>query len=123
MAPPEVSGDAAHHLKATRNAGWVDLNFEDVGAAHYQFYVSNSPETSDFKVSDSTYGKMDCSWSEWADGGEMLAVTGLTPETGITGSTTVLYFLVTGDNGPGAEGPLGQSSDGTPRTADSTCDP
>jgi len=122
-APPEVSGDAAHHLKATRNAGWVNLDFEDVGAAHYQIYVSNSPVTSDFRVSDPLYGNKDCSWSGWADGGEMLAVSGLTLETGITGSTAVLYFLVTGDNGAGAEGPLGLSSDGAPRTADGTCDP
>ncbi len=122
-APPEVSGNAAHHLQASRNAGSVNLVFEDVGAAHYQLYVSNSPDTSDFKVSDSIYGNKDCSWSVWADGGEMLTVSGLTLEAGITGSTAVLYFLVTGDNGPGAEGPLGQSSDGTPRTADGPCDP
>ena len=40
---------------------------------------------------------------------------------GITGSTEVLFFLVTADNGAGAEGPLGFATGPVARTADSYC--
>ncbi len=55
--------------------------------------------------------------------GWIYTAAGINLEAGITGSTAVLYFLVTGDNGSGAEGPLGTASGGTIRTADSICDP
>ena len=121
-APAEVSDDVLHHMQARRNGSLVDLDFEDVGAVHYQIYVSNSPVTSAFLVADPAYGSKDCSWSAWTGAEEMLTMAGVSLEAGITGSTSVLYFLVTGDNGLGAEGPLGTASDGTTRVADSACD-
>lgn len=120
--PAEVSDDALHHLKAYKNGSLVDLEFEDVAAAHYQLYVSASPVTTSFQVTDPAVGKRDCLWSAWTDAGEFLQVPGLSLESGLTSTPTVLYFLVTADNGVGAEGPLGTTSDGTHRTADSYCD-
>jgi hypothetical protein len=46
----------------------------------------------------------------------MLRVTGYDPGAGLSSSPSVLYLLVTGDNGPGTEGPLGAF-----RSADSRC--
>ena len=122
LAVPEVSGDTTHALKAVKNGDNVDINFQDVGASHYQIYVSNSPNTSSFKVANSADGKDDCSFSGWtSQSGGMFQVTNYSLESGITGSTNVLYFLITADNGSGTEGPLGYATGPTARTADAYC--
>jgi len=120
----EVSGSANHHLKAYKNGSATDIVFEDVTASHYQVYVSNSPNTSAFQVADAAYGKRDCAWAGWTADAEsgMLRMSLVDLENGITGSTQVLYFLVTADNGFGTEGTLGVNSSGTTRTADTYCD-
>jgi hypothetical protein len=120
----EVSGNADHRLKAYKNGSATDVVFEDVSAGHYQVYVSNSPITSAFQVADAAYGKRDCAWAGWTADAEpgMLRMSSVNLESGITGSTEVLYFLVTADNGFGTEGSLGNDSSGTARTADAYCD-
>ena len=100
-------------LTASRNAldpSRVDLSFTDTGATVYDLYVSRHPATSPFQVASPAHGKRVC--------GLPLHAPGLDLETGITGETTALYFLVTADNGPGLEGPLGSG-----RTADADCSP
>ncbi|MEW6757697.1 MAG: M6 family metalloprotease domain-containing protein [Acidobacteriota bacterium] len=120
--PAEVSDDASHHLKAAKDGDLVDLEFEDVGAYHYQLYVSSSPVTTAFQVTDAAVGKKDCLWSSWTDAGELLQVGDVNVEAGLTSTPAVLYFLVTADNGTGSEGSLGTTSEGATRTADSYCD-
>jgi hypothetical protein len=48
----------------------------------------------------------------------MLEAADVDLDAGITGDTTLLFFLVRADNGPGVEGPLGEE-----RTADAACSP
>jgi hypothetical protein len=119
----EVSGTVDHPLKAYKNGGAVDIVFENISATHYQVYISNSSNTAAFQVADPDFGKRDCSWTGWTtEPDTMLKMTGVDLESGLAGSTQVLYFMVTGDNGFGTEGSLGNNSDLVERTADAYCD-
>jgi hypothetical protein len=118
---PEVSSDSSHPLKAFRNGDNVDLQFEDVGAAHYQIYVSTSPATDPFAVTPPD-GRKDCQFTGWASGPEgMFNLMDYDLQGEIPGSPVVLYFLVTADNGPGSEGPLGYRTGPAERTAQQYC--
>lgn len=124
-APPEVSAADPRRLKASKNAdpARVDLLFEDVGAAHYHIYVSNSASTDPFRVADPATGDALCSLSGWTgpDGTGMLSLSGVDLESGISGPRTALFFLVTADNGFGTEGPLGFATGPLARIADAYC--
>jgi len=121
---PEVSDDGVHQLTLRRNGKAVDLTFEDTGSTHYDLYVSTSPVSTPFAVSDPRSGKKDCALAGVVSaGGGMLTVPAYDLSAGITGGTGVLYVLITADNGPGAEGPLGRTSDAVDRTADARCNP
>ena len=56
-------------------------------------------------------------------GNGRLTVPGYDPDAGIAGGTGVLFILITADNGPGLEGPLGWTSGLVERTADARCNP
>lgn len=118
---PEVSDDPVHQLTLQRNGSTVDLRFEDTGSSRYNVYVSNAPGTSPFRVSSPADGKQDCDAAATSIGGGMKQVTGYDLDAGITGSTSLLFVLVTADNGPATEGALGTASSSIPRTADSYC--
>ncbi len=117
----EVSNDPAHHLKITKNGSNVNIQFEDIGAQSYNLYVSNNPNTHSFSVSSSSDGKKDCNITINNDLGEMLEVLNYNLENGITGDTSKLFILVSGDNGSGTEGSLGFDSFSIERTASSYC--
>ena len=118
---PEVSGTAAS-MKAARRGAAVDLEFEAVGAAHYNLYVSTAPPTHPFSVSDSSDGKRMCDAGplEPAGAGRLL-LRGVDLDAGITPGYVALYFLVTADNGGVTEGPLGSDSRGLSRAATGYC--
>jgi len=124
-APPEVSGIPDHRLKAAKNTdpALVDLRFEEVGASHYQVYVSKTAATAPFLVTNPAEGDALCSLSGWTgpDAEGMLTLTGVDLDAGLTGEAPALFFLVTGDNGFAAEGPLGFATGPVVRTADSYC--
>ncbi|HPR63721.1 MAG TPA: hypothetical protein PK014_05815 [Thermoanaerobaculia bacterium] len=119
---PEVSDDALHYLKVTKNGSLVDLLFEAVGVGYYQIYISTLPSTSSFQVSDPTVGRTDCLFRGWKpDQNGMLRYDGYDLEEGLTGSTETLFFLITADAGAGTEGSLGFDSTPLERSADSYC--
>ncbi len=122
-AAPEVSpsSDPAKHLAVVKDGSNVDIQFQDVSAAHYNVYVSTSPVTQPFAVTSSATGKKDCGVATTSIAGGMRQVTGYAAESGITTPATVYYILVTADNGAATEGPLGNDSAGTARTADGYC--
>jgi hypothetical protein len=128
-AIPEVSDDPIHEMTVRRNpstAASVDLRFEDVGSTHYNLYVSKTPFTSPFRVSDPSQGKIGCALAGVTSiGGGLHEVTGYDLDEGLTGDTSLLYFLVTADNGPPTEGSLGAQfippAAPAARTADSYC--
>jgi len=99
----------------------VDILFEDVTAAGYNLYISNNPATHDFQVASNLLGNRQCGITTAGAPAGMRSATGLTLETGISGSTTALYFLITADNGAGTEGSLGFDSAPLARTADGYC--
>ncbi len=120
---PEVSDDDLHYMTVDKNGDDVDLTFEDVGASHYNIYVSTAADTHDFLVSLTDDGKADCGGLDGAtDNGEMLTFSGYSLENGLTGDTSTIYFLVTADNGvAGSEGPLGEDSETLARSATENC--
>lgn len=121
FATAEVSGEAGSPPLTVARAGTnVTLRFQDVAAARYNVYVSNSPTTSPFQVSDPSNGKKNCAVAVTPAGAGSLEVADYDPEAGITGDRSLLFILVTADNGAGTEGTLGQKS-GAVRTADSYC--
>jgi hypothetical protein len=120
---PEVSGDAAHALRAVKNGSNVDIAFQDTGGAHYNLYVSTAPGTHPFRVSSSLTGKKQCALTGLSSqGGGMLKLSAFSLETGIAGSTNVLFFAVSGDAGAYTEGPLGFGTLGEEITADGYCE-
>lgn len=120
---PEVSppSDPAHHLVVIKNGSGVDLQFQEVASSNYNVYVSTSPNTHPFAVASSSTGKKDCAATTTSIAGGMLQVTGYAVESGITATASVYYILVTADNGPATEGPLGSDSQLVERTADGYC--
>jgi hypothetical protein len=119
---PEVSSSGGHLLAVAPNGNAIDLRLENTGSLHYNLYVSNKPGTAPFKVGASADGKRACDLPGLADTGNgYLQLSGYSLEGGITGPTNALFFLVTADNGPGTEGPLGAASNGTARSADQYC--
>jgi fibronectin type 3 domain-containing protein len=121
VAVPEVSDDAAHPLLVHKNGGGVEIRFEDVGASHYQAYVSTQAASGPFLV-NAPNGRTDCGLDGWipAPGG-MLSIDGYDLQGSIPGNPSTLFLLVTADNGPGSEGSLGHQTGGTERTAESYC--
>ncbi|HET9300942.1 MAG TPA: M64 family metallopeptidase [Candidatus Polarisedimenticolaceae bacterium] len=105
---PEVASVTASRNLADPSK--VDVHIADTGATVYDLYVSRDPSTSPFHVAAPADGKRLC--------GLPAEAVGLDLDGGITGDRTALYFLVTADNGPGVEGPLGGG-----RTADAACSP
>ncbi len=109
VAPvPEVGS-----ITASRNLAdpaKVDVHIPDTGATVYDLYVSRDPSTAPFHVASGANGKRVC--------GLPAEAVGLDLDGGITGDRTALYFLVSADNGPGVEGPLGSG-----RTTDAACSP
>ena len=100
----------------------MDISFEDVGSTSYNIYVSKTPGTGPFVVSDPASGKRECGLAGITSiGGGMSQVPGYSLESGLAGDTSLLFFLVTADNGPGTEGSLGRDSALVERTADSYC--
>jgi photosystem II stability/assembly factor-like uncharacterized protein len=118
---PEVSG-TTHPLRASRNGAGADVLFEESGADHYNLYVSNSPHTHPFRVASPQQGKRVCDLQGLTQaGGGYLMLSGFDLDSGITGVTDLLCFLVSADDGAGTEGPLGTDSLGQEITADSHC--
>jgi hypothetical protein len=118
---PETSGNAASPLRATKAGIFADISFEDVGAAHYNLYVSTSPAGHPFKVLNASKGKYTCALAGLVSSGGRLIYQNAEVGAGITEPASVLYFLVSADNGPGTEGLLGRDSLGQAITADSAC--
>lgn len=119
---PEVSADPIRLLTVERNGANVDLRFEDTGSTSYNLYVSSLPATSPFKVAAAGDGKKECGLAGLVSiGGGMKQLTNYDPSAGLTGNTSILFFLVTADNGPGTEGSLGTNSSLAERTSDSYC--
>lgn len=118
---PEISGDSASPLTASKAGSLTDISFEDVGAARYNLYISTSPSGHPFKVLSASLGKHTCAIAGLVSSGGRLVLQNADLAAGITGPYSVLYFLVSADNGPGTEGPLGFDSLGGAITADSAC--
>jgi len=122
---PEVSGHPAHTMTLSKSLGdpdLVDLRFEDVGAAGYNVYVSKFPETLSGNPFDlaADSGERHCAVSVQPDGGEMLLAREEDLDLGIT-DWTVLYILVSADNGMGSEGSLGSNTVEGEREASNYC--
>ena len=122
---PEVSDDSAHHMKLTKNGDNVDLLYEDVAATGgYNLYVSKNPETlvaNKFDVSDPVnMGRVDCTIPDSPDAGGMRLSSDYDADGALT-NWTVLYFLVSADNGGGTEGPLGSNTVEGAREATAYC--
>jgi hypothetical protein len=119
----EVSGAAgAPPLTLAKSGPNVNLQFEDVGAARYNVYVSNSATTSLFLVADPATGKKDCVVATTPADAGLLEVTDYDPDAGLTGDRSQLFILVTADSGAGTEASLGVSFGGL-RAADAYCAP
>lgn len=118
---PEVSSTAAAPLLATKNGSMSDISFEDIGAAHYNLYVSNAQPGHPFKVLKTLSGKRICALTGLVSSGGRLTLQSADLASGITGPTNLLCFVVSADNGAGTEGPLGKDSIGQEITADTAC--
>ena len=105
-----------------RNPTSVDLIIDDIGATDYNVYVSTDPSTAPFDATP-TAGKVDCGMPVTPAGGGSLVISGYVPEVGILQTSDVYFMLVTGDSGAGSEGPLGFTSGGTQRSANTACAP
>ncbi len=117
----EVSGAGSGHPLQVQEAGsLVNLTFENIGAQNYNVYVSTLPSTLSFAVSTAA-GKKDCDVAWLPALGGKATVTGYDVTAGIATGSSIYYILVTGDNGSPTEGPLGFTSSGVERTADSYC--
>lgn len=124
---PEVSANSSGYPVMVKVNGTdpdlVDIEFQDIGALNYNVYVSNSRVTHPFIVGDPATGNKQCNIAGVVAGAAGYKKTeGASLETGITGSTTVLYFLVTADdNVMSSEGPLGFDSAAVERAANGYC--
>ncbi len=118
---PEISGGAASPLRAVKAGGLTDISFEDAGAARYNLYVSNSPSGHPFKVLDPYEGNRSCALGGLISSGGSLILQNADLAAGITGPASLLYFLVSADNGAGTESPLGHDSLNSEITADAAC--
>ncbi len=118
---PEVSAGATAPLILTKSGSLTDVSFEDAGAARYNLYVSKSPSGHPLKVLNASGGRKSCALSGLLSSGGRLILQGADLASGITGATNVLYVLVSGDNGPGTEGPLGRDGLGETLSADAAC--
>jgi hypothetical protein len=104
------------------NGANVDIRFADTGSSRYNLYVSKTPSTHPFHVA-SPAGKKECALSGLVSvGGGMKELQNYDLDAGLSVPPgTVLYILVTADNGPGTEGTPGTDSAGADRTTDSSC--
>ena len=124
---PEVSANSSGYpIMVTVNGtdpNLVDIQFQDVGALNYNVYVSNSRVTHPFIAGDPATGNKQCNIAGVVAGGTGYKnAEGVSLETGITGSTAVLYFMITADdNVMNSEGPMGFDSAAVERTADIYC--
>ena len=124
---PEVSANSSGYpIMVTVNGtdpDLVDIQFQDVGALNYNVYVSNSRATHPFVVGDPATGNRQCNVAGVVAGAAgYKKAEGVSLESGITGSTSVLYFLITADdNVMSSEGPMGFDSAAVERTPDSYC--
>ncbi len=114
----EVSRPANRQLRLTRNGDATTLSFQDVGAAHYNVYVSRSADTAPFRVADLPQGKRDCAVPTETDGFGRRKIVSYDLDAG-----AALFVLVTADDGPGTEGSLGRDAAGAHRDADARCAP
>jgi photosystem II stability/assembly factor-like uncharacterized protein len=117
----EISSDPSSPLRIAKAGSLADVSFEDGGAARYNLYVSKSPSGHPFKVLNAASGKRSCALSGLLSSGGRLTLQSADLSSGITGSTNVLYVLVSADNGPGTEGPLGRDGLGESLSADTAC--
>ena len=122
LFPPEVSPVGQPPLRVSRNGALVDLTFRRAtGATNHNVYVSTSPFTQPFAVTDPAEGKKDCG-VPWTGGfGGAGEIAGYDVEAGISPGAPIYFILMSGDNGAPTEGTLGFDSDATEREADSRC--
>ena len=118
---PEVSAGAASPLRAAKHGDLADLSFEDAGATRYNLYVSNGPSGHPLRVLNAANGKKTCALTGLLSSGGRLTLQNADLSAGITGPGNVLYFLISGDNGTGTEGPLGHDALGEELGADTAC--
>lgn len=120
---PEVSSPAGIPFTITRAAaGRLDLHFQDIGALHYNVYVSAQPGTHPFAVSDPALGKRDCHVEGVvAESPGRLLLSNYDPATGLSGPQPILFLLLTADNGTGSENSLGRDSQAVERSATARC--
>ncbi|MBP7149203.1 MAG: hypothetical protein KBD01_16865 [Acidobacteria bacterium] len=118
---PEVSAAAGPPMTVVRRAdGRLDLAFADVGALHYNLYVSRAAGTHSFEVGAPDRGKVDCDVATMGAGGVRM-VQDYDADAGLAGDPSLLFLLVTADNGPATETTLGADSAGLERTATASC--
>jgi hypothetical protein len=119
----EVSGPAAVvPLTVARNGSNVNLTFQKTPAVNFNIYVSTQPSTLPFQVLDPSVGKKTCDVGYTTQLGGKALVQNYDVEAGITTPSNIYYILVTGDSGTATEGPLGNTSAGPARSADSRCE-
>ena len=109
-------------INAIPNGTTIDIIFADPGQMRYNIYVSNSPITTAFAVADPSQGRVHCNVA-YTDLGDTIQISAFDLTSGITGPTSILYYMITADNGV-VESSLGSGiSDGGPyeRTADANC--
>ncbi len=110
-------------LTLKRAAGsLVDLTFQKItGATSFNVYVSTQAQTQPFQVNSPSVGKKDCGMPWVSQLGGKALIQDYDVEAGIPAGADVYYILVTGDKGTATEGPLGFTSAGGARSADSSC--
>lgn len=118
---PETSGGGASPLRAVKAGSQTDISFEDVGAAHYNLYVSTSPSGHPFGVLNPSGGNRSCALGGLVSSGGRLILQNCDLASGITGPSDLLFFMVSADNGTGTEGPLGHDAIGSGLSADTAC--
>ncbi len=118
----EVSPTGGIPLTVKRNGSLVDLKFQRVtGATSYNVYVSTQASTLPFGVADPGVGKKSCGVPWQNQLGGTAVSNGFDVEAGIAPGQAAYFILVTADDGPTTEGPLGFTSNSTARDADSRC--
>jgi hypothetical protein len=105
------------NLKIYKNGTNVDIQFNDLGNFRYNLYVSKTPQTNPFQVTGSSYGKKDCNVLASTIGGNLKEISNYNLDLNIAGDYSILYVLITSDNGFGTEGTLGFDSFLNGRTA------
>ena len=111
-----------NQLTVTKTDANVNLQFEDTGSTRYNLYVFKTAGPGAFQVGSASSGKKDCALAGVTPiGGGLNQISGYSLDAGLTGSTNLLYFLVTADNGSPTEGPLGEDSALNAESATSYC--